>query len=61
MPSQEHARMHRRDQRLGGRTRPALPTWESLPLEDRHRLVRTIVQAARRQLEAGPASSNPRK
>jgi hypothetical protein len=35
----------------------ALPKWESFPVEDRHRLVRTILQAARRQVEARPASS----
>jgi hypothetical protein len=39
----------------------ALPPWESFPLEDRHRLVRTILQAARRQVEARPTSSHPRR
>ena len=38
-----------------------LPTWESFPLEDRHQLVRTILQAARHQVEARPASSHPRR
>jgi hypothetical protein len=37
----------------------ALPGWESFPPEDRHRLVRTILQAARRQVEARPASGRP--
>jgi hypothetical protein len=40
---------------------PTLPRWESFPLEDRHRLVRTILQAALRQVEAGPVSSHPRR
>lgn len=38
-----------------------LPPWESFPREDRHRLVRTILQAARRQVEAGPGSGRPRR
>jgi hypothetical protein len=33
-----------------------LPTWESFPLTDRQRLVTVILQAARRQVEAGSAS-----
>jgi hypothetical protein len=33
-----------------------LPTWESFPLADRQRLVRAILQAARRQVEARPTS-----
>jgi hypothetical protein len=39
----------------------ALPRWESFPLEDRHRLVRTILQAARHQVEARQTSSHPRR
>jgi hypothetical protein len=38
-----------------------LPRWESFPLEDRRQLVRAILQAARRQVEAGPASSPARR
>jgi hypothetical protein len=37
-----------------------LPTWESFPLEDRHRLVRVILQAARHQVETRPTGSLPR-
>ena len=61
MPGQERASTQRRDQQLRGRTRPTLPRWESFPLEDRQRLVRTVLQAARRQVEARPASSHPGK
>jgi len=64
MPVQQHARHHARDARADARSsrqaprsRPAaLPTWESFPLADRQRLVRTILQAAHRQVEAGSAS-----
>ena len=53
-----------RGERLGvalpGATRE-LPRWESFSVEDRHRLVRTILQAARRQVEARPASSQARR
>jgi len=38
-----------------------LPRWESFPVEDRHRLVRTILQVARRQVEARPASNQARR
>ena len=41
--------------------RRALPRWESFPLEDRHRLVRTILQTARRQVEIPPTSSQLRR
>jgi hypothetical protein len=37
----------------------ALPRWESFPLEDRHRVVRTILQAARRQVETPPPNTHP--
>lgn len=40
--------------------RDALPAWESFPLDDR-RLVRTILQTARRQVEARVTSSGPRR
>ena len=64
MPAQQHARHHARDarsdagsSRLMPRSRPeALPTWESFSLADRQRLVRAILQAARRQVEARSAS-----
>jgi len=61
MPGQENTKTHRRDSQPAGRTKPALPTWESFPLEDRRRLVRTILQAARRQVEARPLSTSPRR
>lgn len=38
----------------------ALPPWESFPPEDRRRLVRVLLQAARRQVEAHPTSSHRR-
>jgi hypothetical protein len=40
----------------------ALPTWESFPAADRHRLVSAILQAARRQVEvaAKPVSCLPK-
>lgn len=38
-----------------------LPRWESFPLEDRHQLVRTILQAARHQVKARPESGHPRR
>jgi hypothetical protein len=40
----------------------ALPAWESFQEEDRRRLVRALLQAARRQVErAGPADRLLRK
>jgi hypothetical protein len=39
----------------------ALPLWESFPPEDRHRLVRVILQAARHQVEVHPTSSHRRR
>ncbi len=41
--------------------RRALPTWESFPAEDRQRLVRTILQAARRQVETRPTNGDLRR
>ena len=38
----------------------ALPSWESFPVADRHRLVSAILRAARRQVAGGPASSLPK-
>jgi hypothetical protein len=38
---------------------PALPTWESFPVEDRHRLVTAILQTAHRQVETRPVRSRP--
>ena len=61
MQGQEDARTQHRDRQLSGRTRPTLPRWESFPLEDRRRLVRTILQAARRQVETRATSSHPRE
>ena len=68
MPVEQHARHHARDARADAessrqapRSRPeALPAWESFPPADRQRLVRAILQAARRQLEAGSASGRPK-
>jgi hypothetical protein len=67
MPVEQHARQQARDaradterSRLAPRSRPeALPVWESFPLADRQRLVRAILQAARRQVEARSASRLP--
>jgi hypothetical protein len=68
MQGRQQARTHTRTGRREGEGVLAAPTetqmlprWESFPLEDRHRLVRTILQAARRQVEAGPVSSHPRR
>jgi hypothetical protein len=33
-----------------------LPSWESFPAADRHRLVDALLQLARRQVEARPVS-----
>jgi hypothetical protein len=62
------ARRHRKNPRQKGESGPLtpgatreLPRWESFSVEDRHRLVRTILQAARRQVEARPASSQARR
>lgn len=38
---------------------PTLPSWRSFPTEDRDRLVRLILRAARRQVEAGPTGPAP--
>lgn len=35
----------------------ALPSWESFPLQDRHLLIRLIVQTARRQVQDGRTQS----
>jgi hypothetical protein len=35
-----------------------LPSWESFPVADRHRLVDALLQLARRQVEARPVSSH---
>jgi hypothetical protein len=60
MQGQDRARKQQgRAERPGEGRRPGLPAWESFPLEDRHRLVRTILQAARRQVEVQPTSSHP--
>ena len=68
MQAEHQVRTHSRNTRREVEGVPAtlsetrgLPTWESFPLEDRHRLVRTILQAARRQVEAREASSHPRR
>lgn len=61
MRCQDHAGKDDRDEESGTGRRPALPAWESFLLEDRQRLVRTILHAARRQVEARATSSRPRK
>jgi hypothetical protein len=37
----------------------ALPTWESFPVADRHRLVSAILRAARHHVQTAPVSSRP--
>ncbi len=37
----------------------ALPSWESFPVADRHRLVSALLRTARRQVEAGPVRRLP--
>ena len=61
MPGQEHVRTQPTNQQPGGNARRALPAWESFPVEDRHRVVRTILQAARRQVETRPTDRHPRR
>jgi hypothetical protein len=39
--------------RASGTENHALPSWESFPLQDRHLLIRLIVQTARRQVQEG--------
>jgi hypothetical protein len=67
MQAEHQARTHSGTTRREVESAPAtlsetrgLPTWESFPVEDRRRLVRTILQAARRQVETGLASSHAR-
>jgi hypothetical protein len=38
---------------------PALPTWESFPVADRHRLVSAILRAARHRAQTAPVSNRP--
>ena len=67
MPVEQHARHLARAARADAepsrqapRSRPEpLPAWESFPLADRQRLVRAILQAARRQVEARSVSRLP--
>jgi len=68
MRGTQQASRHSKNPRQDGESSPlrpgetrALPRWESFPLEDRHRLVCTILQAARRQVEARPASNQARR
>lgn len=48
----------------GARAAPSgtlgLPSWESFPVADRHRLVCAILQTARRQVAGGPMSRPPK-
>jgi hypothetical protein len=62
------ARRHSKNPRQNGESGPMipgetreLPRWESFPAEDRHRLVHTLLQAARRQVETRPANGQPRR
>jgi hypothetical protein len=67
MRGKERAWQHGRDERPGAGSRPqatpsgppALPSWESFPAADRHRLVGALLRAARRQVGAGPVSGRP--
>ena len=63
MRSQEHARKHDREEEAeaANTRRPALPAWESFPLDDRQRLIRTILLAARHQIEERATNSRPRR
>jgi hypothetical protein len=61
MPGQKQSRTQPTNQQLGESARRTLPAWESFPVEDRHRVVRTILQAARRQVETRPTNSHPRR
>jgi len=68
MQGAHQARRQSKNLRQNGESGPrtpgemrALPRWESFPAEDRHRLVRTILQAARRQVETRPANCQPRR
>ncbi len=38
---------------------PALPTWGSFPVADRHRLVSAILRAARHRVQTAPVGSRP--
>jgi hypothetical protein len=66
MPVEQHARHQARDARAdAGSSRQAtrnsaevLPAWESFPPADRERLVRVILQVARRQAEVRSASGH---
>ncbi len=68
MQGAHQARRHRKSLRQNGESglgtpgeMRVLPRWESFPVEDRYRLVRTILQAARRQVETTSASCQPRR
>lgn len=61
MRGQDHARNQDRDEESGATRRPALPAWESFALDDRQRLVRTILHAARRKVEVRATSSRPKR
>ena len=68
MRGTQQASRHSKNPRQDGESSPlrpgetrALPRWESFPLEDRHRLVCTILQAARRQVEVLPTRRHPRR
>ena len=62
MRGTERARQHGGDERPGAGSSlraapsgtPTLPSWESFPVADRHRLVSAILRLARRQVGAGP-------
>jgi hypothetical protein len=67
MQGERRAGQHGRDAQPGAvrspraapRRRPALPTWESFPAADRHRLIAALLGAARRGVAAGPAGTRP--
>jgi hypothetical protein len=67
MRGQQRGRNQRREApaerahpRSGLRARPSLPTWESFPAEERHRVVSAILQAVRRQVETRAMDRLPR-
>jgi hypothetical protein len=67
MGGKQQAGTHRQEERPGVRSRlratprgtRALPSWESFPVADRHRLVSALLRTARHQVAAGPVSRLP--
>ena len=66
MQAEHQVRVHTRQTRqevdrtaTRDETLPALPRWESFPQEDRQHVVGVILQTARRQIAARPATTDP--